>query len=211
MNTGLRGGQRHQMLVEWTRQEVPARVQAAFPEPTWYFIYDDGYMAGLLGTSGNGDRREGYYPDGLWLYRTPEGRAGFIIIEVGNYCPDRTPDNMPVIHVGLQGCISVVNPPQDDKLIMQVAELLRTSLPFPAEPPQQRDPNERVRRLLHNLDISTAKGQRDAAILTLILGGARNCDIVASAQFTGINKGGRSTGKAVNSATIKRLLRDYTR
>jgi len=79
----------------------------------WSFVYDDGLMATLVGTrqgaSTRGWRQGSYFPDGLWVFEdTESGYEGCLAIEVGEYNPDRAPGDVPVLHIGFGGKVSLI-------------------------------------------------------------------------------------------------------
>lgn len=120
---GAHGGPYHRELVNWLGSTFITELRESFYWIAWALPLDQAFCATMLGTLGKGDRSGGYYPDGVLLWSDGE-TGGAFAIEVGRYEPDRTPRNIPVIHIGFGGKVSLIDIPRSQIYIADIIQNL---------------------------------------------------------------------------------------
>jgi hypothetical protein len=100
----MHGGELHEGIIDLIRFDVMRllRLQGL----SFHCVVDDGFMALLCQTTREG-KKASKYPDMLLMEDVPNGET--ILVEVGQYRPSKWGAETPVLHIGFNGCVSLVN------------------------------------------------------------------------------------------------------
>ena len=113
---GSRGRELHKDITDYLSNSCPYEAAKIIGDDWLIFptTNEDGdkEMADVLGTHGimKASRKGGYFPDVIWEFWQRNDEDFAVAVEVGKYEPDRCPVNNPVIHVGFNGKVSLINP-----------------------------------------------------------------------------------------------------
>jgi hypothetical protein len=119
---GCRGSELHEDIVHWARNDMANLIRSLYPGIRLYCVCADLMACALLGTPSG--RPGAYYPDALYLYGAETDEQGIpLAIEVGRFQPDRAPADLPVLHIGFSGQVSLLNAVPGDPLAPALRDL----------------------------------------------------------------------------------------